>query len=236
MNISPFFIFNLVLFALIFLAFLLFYRRSVNNELNAPLKLLRYYENALENYRKVGNRTGEADTLGKIGLHYNSLGQFDEALGYFNDALLIRCEIGDRTDEATALNNIGSAYRNLDKPQEALRFYNKSLTISREEGDNVGEAITLNNIGLVYDGLGQPEESLRNYNESLFIRCEIGDPLGESKTRYNISKIYWGQGKLILARDQLQFAVKLLDTVESPYQIVFQQELAVLEEEIANIK
>jgi tetratricopeptide (TPR) repeat protein len=234
MNISPFFIFNIILFTLMLLVFFLMYRRSLHNHLNAPQKTLRYYEDVLEHQRKVGDRTGEATTLNKIGMHYNALGQFDEALNFFNDALLIRHEIGERSDEAATLNNIGSVYRGLDKPQEALRFYNKSLAISRERGDRSGEAITLSNIGLVYGGLGQSEEALRYYNESLSIRCEIGDGAGEALTRYNISKIYWEQRDLISARAELQNAVKLTDTVQSPYRTLFQKELAVLEEKIAN--
>ncbi|NJR57026.1 MAG: tetratricopeptide repeat-containing protein [Acaryochloris sp. CRU_2_0] len=49
----------------------------------------------------MGNRTGEANTLGIIGLAYQTLGESQKALKYLNQALLIRRAVGDRAREAT---------------------------------------------------------------------------------------------------------------------------------------
>src|SRR5215510_1748032 len=132
--------------------------RLIDGTLEDKRKSVEKYHEALDLYRRAGDRKGEAETLSNIGEVYYLLGETQKALEKFNEALPLRRAAGDRTGEAITLNNIGEVYRSLGEMQKALEKYNESLPISRALGDRSGEAAHLNNIGLVYGSLGETQK------------------------------------------------------------------------------
>ncbi|AKG23306.1 CHAT domain-containing protein [Calothrix sp. 336/3] len=166
---------------------------------------------ALELWRKVGDKKQQATTLNNIGFVYNSLGEKQEALKYYNQALPLYRAVGDRGGEANTLSNIGSVYDDLGEKQEALKFYNQALPLFRavgaspEEGlrQRRGEATTLNNIGNVYDDLGEKQEALKFYNQALPLFRAVGaspeeglrQRRGEATTLNNIGFVYNSLGE-----------------------------------------
>ncbi|MBU7029681.1 MAG: tetratricopeptide repeat protein [Theionarchaea archaeon] len=98
---------------------------SVGN-LNEALK---YYKEALENYKKGGYKQEEASLLGNIGLIYSDKGELDEALKYHEGALEIDREIGYKQGEASDLGNIGLIYSDKGELDEALKYLEEALRI-----------------------------------------------------------------------------------------------------------
>jgi len=96
------------------------------------------WEQALALYRGMGDRQGEASSLGNLGLAYDSLGQYQRAIDFHEQHLTIAREIGDRKGEASSLGNLGNAYRSLGQYQRAIDFHEQYLTIAREIGDRKG--------------------------------------------------------------------------------------------------
>jgi len=90
---------------------------------------LQSWEQALQIYREIGDRQGEAASLGNLGIAYRSLGQYEKAIEYHQQSLAIAKEIGDRQGEALSLNNLGAAYRDNQQPLEAIKHLEASLTI-----------------------------------------------------------------------------------------------------------
>ena len=84
---------------------------------------LQYYEQALDIYKEVGDRSGEGIALNNLGLIYNALGKQEEALQYYNEALAIRREVGDCSGEGVTLNNLGALYFNQGYYDVALAFF-----------------------------------------------------------------------------------------------------------------
>lgn len=80
------------------------------------------WEEALPLYRAVGDKAGEAFTLGYIGFIYSNLGEKHKALDYFNQSRLLFRVLGDKAREAVTLNNIGSIYKDapLTLPQSRI--------------------------------------------------------------------------------------------------------------------
>ena len=134
--------------------------RLQNGTLEAKRKSIEKYHEALELYRRAGDRSREAGTLNNIGQVYRSLGEMQKALEKYNEALPIFRAVGDRGGEAVTLNNIGRVYYSLGEMQKALEKFNEALPIRRALGDRGGEAITLNNIGVVYRSLGEMQKAL----------------------------------------------------------------------------
>ncbi|HEU0172959.1 MAG TPA: tetratricopeptide repeat protein, partial [Blastocatellia bacterium] len=164
--------------------------------LEAKRKGVEKYHEALELYRKAGDRSKEALTLNSIGAVHWSLGEMQKALEKYNEALPITRAVGDRRGEALTLNNIGVVYWSLGEIQKALEKYDEALPIRRAAGDRIGEAATLNNIGVIYASLGENQKALERLNEVLSIRRAIGDRGGEAQTLNNISRVYWSLGEM----------------------------------------
>jgi hypothetical protein len=71
------------------------------------------WECARSLYERRGNRAGAADTLGSIGIVYESLGDHAKALSAQERALGARVALGDRAGAAATLGNMGNVYESL---------------------------------------------------------------------------------------------------------------------------
>jgi CHAT domain-containing protein/tetratricopeptide (TPR) repeat protein len=183
--------------------------RLIDGTLEDKRKSVEKYHEALDLYRRAGDRKGEAEILSNIGEVYYLLGEAQKALEKFNEALPLRRAAGDRLGEAITLNNIGEVYRSLGEMQKALDKYTEALPISQALGDRAGEAAKLNNIGLVYRSLGETQRALEKYNEALPLRRAVGDRNGEAVTLNNIGVIYWSVGEMRKALEKYNEALSL---------------------------
>ena len=153
------------------------------------------WQNSLELYRYIGDRSGEARSLNNLGLVYFSLGQYPKAIELHQQSLAISQEIGDRNGEANSLMNLGNVYNNLGEYPKAIEYYQHSLSIFQEIGDRNGEASSLGNLGIVYDILGEYPQAIEYYQQSLAIKQEIGDRNGEANSLNNLGNVYNNLGE-----------------------------------------
>ena len=93
--------------------------------------------------REIGDRRGEGNALGNLGIAWRDLGEPRKAIEYFEQKLAIAREIGDRRGEGNALGNLGLAWAALGEPRKAIDFYEQQLAIAREIGDRRGEGNAL---------------------------------------------------------------------------------------------
>src|SRR6266542_509721 len=172
-------------------------------------KGIEKYQEALELYRRAGDRGGEAETLHNIGLVYSSFGETRKALEKYNEALPIRRAAGDRRGEGATLHNLGMVYRALGETGKALEKLNEALPILREVGDREGEAAALTNIGLLYNLLGETGKALEKLNEALPIGRAAGDRIGEAYALNSIGTLYWSLGETGKALEKLNEALPI---------------------------
>jgi adenylate cyclase len=131
----------------------------------------------------------KAKVFNYIGIIYQRLSNFEEALKNHSASLKIREEIGDKLGIALSYNNIGTIYKLQGSYPEALKNYFASLKIKEETGDKQGIANTYNNIGIIYREQDNYPEALKYYYASLKIKEEIGDKQGIARTYNNIGVI-----------------------------------------------
>ncbi|MEP6516674.1 CHAT domain-containing protein [Microcoleus vaginatus] len=125
---------------------------------------LQSWEQALTIYREIGDRAGEANYFGNLGIAYRFLGQSHRAIEFLEQSLDISREIGDRVGEAHSLGNLGNAHQSLEQYHRAIEFHQQSLDISREIEYRVGESFSLNNLGNTFlqtHQLAEAEKALR---------------------------------------------------------------------------
>ncbi|MCL1467136.1 CHAT domain-containing protein [Argonema galeatum] len=147
-------------------------------------------------YQAIHDLQGEANSLGSLGIAYNSLGQFERAITFHEKSLAIKRQIQDCQGEATCLGNLGIAYHSLGEYEEALNCHKQSLDISREIKDPQGEAASLGNLGIAYHSLGEYEEAITFHEKSLAIKQEIKDPLGEANSLGSLGNAYHSLGQV----------------------------------------
>jgi tetratricopeptide (TPR) repeat protein len=117
--------------------------------------VLDCYIQALNIYRIIGDRDGEAATLHNMASVYYAPINPHEALRYFIQSLKICRETGNRDGEATVLNNISTTYFKLGDKKQAFSYLEQSLPLSRAVGDRGGEAVILFNMSFLTEDSAQ---------------------------------------------------------------------------------
>jgi CHAT domain-containing protein/tetratricopeptide (TPR) repeat protein len=181
--------------------------------LEARRKSIEKYHEALELYRRAGDRKVEAQVLNNIGETYYSLGETQKALEKHNEALPLRRAVGDRRGEAVTLSNTGVVYWSLGEMQKALEKYNEALPLRQAVGDRRGEAVTLHNIGMVYRSLGEMQKALEKFGEALPLRRAAGDRMGEAITLTSIGLFYRSLGEMQKALEKYNEALPITRAV-----------------------
>ena len=152
-------------------------------------KALLSWQEALDIYREIDDRLGEAQTLNNIGNANGSLGNYPEALEFYEQSLVITRGINNSYSEAATLNNIGLVNQLLGNYLKAMGAYEQSLFIKREINDQVGEAYTLNNLGIVNQLVGNYAEALNYYQQNLSIAQQVDDRNSEAAALNNIGLV-----------------------------------------------
>ena len=103
---------------------------------------LNSFQAALKIYQEIGNRAGEAQTLGRIAFVYRSQGNYVDALDYYQQRLVVARDIGaqtgDRTDEARALSSLGYLFELQKQKRLAITFLKQAInTYESVRNDNL---------------------------------------------------------------------------------------------------
>ena len=174
-----------------------------------PREALPVFEQALELYREVGDRSGEAITLGLIGNCHKRLGDYPLALDYHDRALTLKRELGDRREEGRTLSHIGLVYWEMGDYAMATDHLDASIAIANEIGDQRLQGGALNNLSLVYDELGDYKKSLEGYEKALelYRKNDIRD--GEADILANMGGTHLLLGRYSIALDYYRHALSI---------------------------
>ncbi|TYQ27052.1 tetratricopeptide repeat protein [Pseudanabaena sp. UWO311] len=143
-------------------------------------------------------------SLNRLGICYDSLGQYEKAIAYHQQSLDISEEIGNRQGVAISLGNLGNCYDSLGQYEKAIAYQQQSLDINEEIGDRQGLARSLGNLGNCYKNLGQYEKAITHHQQSLEIKEEIGNRQGVAISLGNLGNCYdsLGQHEKAIAHHQ----------------------------------
>ena len=159
-----------------------------------PIEDCRMEANMEEKLAKCGALLAKASlsdgqravALSNVGIAYDELGHYEEALKYYDLAV--------ETDPtyAAAYNNRGITYRNLERDDDAFADYSKAIELDRTY------AAPLNNRALIYKDRNQYEAALKDLDEAVRI-----DP--EYKIAYN------SMGTVLMVQERYLEAIAILD-------------------------
>jgi tetratricopeptide (TPR) repeat protein len=157
------------------------------------------------------NRSSTAQAYVKLGVNYQSKGEYGKALEYFYDALGIFEETGETYFVGQNMSHIGAIYLSQGNYPKALEFYLKSLSIN--EKLNIKESIggDLGNIGNIYMSMQNYPKALEYGLRSLKIFESFHDTGYIANNLGNIGNAYEGMGDHERA---LEYDQKALDFFE----------------------
>jgi non-specific serine/threonine protein kinase len=119
------------------------------------------WSEALELYRRVGDRLGVDRCLHNLGEVARARGDYQQALAYYEASLPVVKELGDQIGLGTVLVNLGATTRTLGDLERAMDFYCEALQITREINWLEGQVFTLNGFAGIALDRGRPERTGR---------------------------------------------------------------------------
>lgn len=152
-------------------------------------KSKKYANDALQFSKKIHFKKGEGDAYNNLGIIYNYLGNYPEAMINYFSSLNIKEKTGDKIGMAKSCNNIGMIYYHQGNYPDALKQFFASLKIAEEMGNKLVIATLRNNIGNVYLFQNNYADALKNYSDALKIREEIGDKKGAAGSYNGIGNV-----------------------------------------------
>lgn len=172
---------------------------------------LTLFQRAADLYRRVNNRTAEADNLNYLGQAQYALGDYNDAADSFREALAIgRRYAGAEMDEIEAHINLGQLYLTLGLPEEAAEWLDEAGALL----ENQSKAFDHLRVDLL-TAQGQLALVQQNYDEAQTSYTEAGkfidenDVLATSNLLNRRAEVYLAQDYYKQAKDAYDEAREL---------------------------
>ncbi len=137
----------------------------------------RFASAALDIYRSLNDRLGEAMAFNALGGASQDMGRYDLALDWFSKSLELSRVIDNKARQAAALNNIGEICMDTGNPKEAMERFLAASDIIRDLDDKELEANVFGNLGVALIELGDAEEAVE-YLELALDAAELTKAVG----------------------------------------------------------
>lgn len=125
---------------------------------------ITYFEKAIENIQKVGNRNGEKLLYINLGLLYSEIADYTHAQKSFENALNIASSSGKKEDIGQILHNISTVQIEQGNFQGALATLSKTESIAQEIGDQKLLRNVYYNYNRAYEGLKNTEKAAEYFS------------------------------------------------------------------------
>ncbi len=176
-----------------------------------------HYLKSLATARDIGDRHGEAETLGNLGVVVQRGGDLDAAEEYHQQSLDIKRDIDDRHGEAMSLNNLGAAAGQRGDLDAAEEYLCRSLDIKRDIGDRRGEAMSLGNLGVVAVHREDHERARSFLARAFELHVDIGATTDALKTAESLARLAARQDEYAEAVSWCEEGLELIEESTSDF-------------------
>ncbi|MGB2668002.1 MAG: tetratricopeptide repeat protein [Candidatus Acidiferrum sp.] len=168
---------------------------------------------------ELDNDEQKAQVFQALGVAYDGLNKYDEALRSVQQSLDINKRLGNKAAASGNYAEIGDVQMYLGKPELALAAYNESLRLRTEIGAKKDAANTLISIGSLYEDRGDYDKALDMYKQSLQTQRDVGDASLQAVCLNNIGNVYLAKGQSEDALTYYQQALALREKLNNPADI-----------------
>jgi eukaryotic-like serine/threonine-protein kinase len=164
---------------------------------------------------EVGNEEQEAQILQVLGIAYDGMNRYDEALRNVQQSLEINKRLGNKSAAANSYSEIGDIQSYLGKPDLSLAAYNEALKLRTEIGAKKDVASTLISLGSLWEDRGDYDKALSLYKEALQTERDAGDAALQAVCLNNIGSVYLAKGQSEDALTYYQQALQLREKLNN---------------------
>ncbi len=176
-----------------------------------------YYNRALDLYKSVSNKSGQARARMGIGAGLLEKGESRDALDQYKEALRLSHEIGDLPSEEAAFRQMSAWYSVAKSYDLAVQNAQRALGIARNIGDRGGECISLEGLALTMTYAGRADLALEYISEAVEASLKSGDAFTQAAAYDNLGfLLYKSFNKNAEALTALERAYSLYSEVDSP--------------------
>ena len=172
----------------------------------------RAYQNALAQFRHLGNLRGEANTLFYLGNVERDRRNFAQAETYYQQCLTIERALGDDYSTASTYHQLGMVAEDQRRVEDAIVFYQRALDLTEAAGDTYGAADTYHQLGRVAEDQRRFEDAIALYQKALDLTEAAGDTYGAASTYHQLGIVAEEQRYF---EDAIAFYQKALDLKEA---------------------
>jgi tetratricopeptide (TPR) repeat protein len=151
---------------------------------------------ALAEWRRLGNRWGEADALFARGALLAGLGDLPGARASQEEAVAVARDLGDPRREGVGLAALGETHEGTQESDLAMAAFDRAIPRCREARDRACEATALTDLGVMYIQVGDSPEAIRLLEEALPLWRARGDAASEATTLGNLGEAHSRLGNL----------------------------------------
>ncbi len=162
---------------------------------------ITYYHHAYEIRKNTGDLFRAGICLKGIGICYESLGEYDEALKYLFEANELFTKINDKENQLNTLVAIITVHYNNRDLITGLKKAEKLLKLSIQSGDSLWVSTACNNMALILTELKRYDDALPYYQRALRIDEKAGYPESLEAEYLNIGLLYHQKKEYHIALD-----------------------------------
>ncbi|RRR76039.1 MAG: tetratricopeptide repeat protein [Candidatus Viridilinea halotolerans] len=179
------------------------------------------FAQALERYRQLDQRRGEADNLSHLGNVARYQSAYQGAYDYYGAALALRQQLGDKAGEVVSLNNRAQMALVLGNMQEALGYQQQALALAHAIGDRNGEALLLGTMGNTALLRGDYSAALPALEQCVRLCQAIGERRREASALNQLGMVWRDLGNRTAAREALEQALAIQGAIGDQSQAAY---------------
>lgn len=174
------------------------------------------WQEAAELFRQQGNSQKEALSLGNIGLAYESLSDYSQAVDYFEQTLTIAQKLKDRQLIAGIQGNLGNNYLRIGNYPQAISAFDESLTLWQELNSQAAVGQVLRGMGNVQIAIGNYDKAQTLHQQALTIAQDFNNTEGIIYSHNSLGAIAANQGKYPQAIQAYEQSLKVIESLDNP--------------------
>ena len=156
-----------------------------------------------------------AAVISSVGTLYHNLGDMTRVASLHRQAVDLYRQIGDERNAAWSTLFLSIACsKDPDQIQNCQAMAKQSLAILRRLGDKAGMARALSALGELYRMSGEYESAKSCYTESLALAQDTGERMRQAVQYGNLGAIAYHLGQHLLAIEQIQLGVTILQEMD----------------------
>lgn len=159
-------------------------------------KCAHHIFSALKYAEKSGSNKIQGNISSNIGLVWQDLKRYREALAWQRKALTFRQKEKNDVGIASTYNNLANAFYFLNEKDSTLYLRKKAISLQLKTGDDYGLAISYMNLGDEYSKNKDYKQAFDLFEKSRIIREKIEDELGLSFTYESLANCYSNFGNM----------------------------------------